>query len=945
MEQEFQTRECSQGGLGIPEAHPVFGVIVGSTLAELPLILKAQSEVRSDQVPNRLVVIDSLPYEDLRTRMIQGGWTPEQFEQALPRSSFFHLTSPFTETFDFDNPMNRSYAEMTSDPGVRRAAKHPDAPGCAGIPVLARARVESNSQELRDFLESHLQELTRVRRETLALRPGVLCFVLTTYRGATGSGASARVAAILRSVMNGGEVHLRAMMPCIYRGDNRAHANAFAAMVENQHFHRFKGGVPTKDGKLLPSPFDSVVYVFGSNRKQALGQTDGLMQLCSVMTAYTRVATQSSILARRVDLADVMPFDHEDRPTHVSQEASLSVCAIPPGVNEYIVTRWVELELADKLARFNEWCQTEALSAGEEVLTRKLAERVVDELNLSRDHLLTRLDLSPSPMNTLRAFMERVKGAVGTMKSGVIKSNIKMLPGQVQERFARFEACWSERAIELARSLPTEVLESVRAKTQAAPYIELSVLTRLREHLLSVASDAKSEAEKEKARRASAGGQLGSALNAVQEARRGMLGFIREDEVTRDAADKACDIALTASLARAQQERNEYLVQALADGLSVADAKGSLASVPSVTLALVHTKTERVAAIRQLYQIHRDQLGDRLNACGHRVQKRSPVFQRTLMFDGIRLEELDDMARAIRKSHQEVPGILGYLEGRQDLSKTLSDLLPLLPSFSDAGRSLAQILQADPAKRNQVVQLLRSCVPFTPIDREIEEQQHLRNRLDNLAILEVPGGADSQLAELFLREGVVPSRNHIVDSGEEEIRLYVLRQGLPYAALEPVERYRDRYEQYLANPGSVTPYTVPDPHKLLGIHPPRTNLADYTLRLLYLSKAVQAANLKVKPSGGFSLRYENETTSGFTVSTDQEFPDFATMKAWLAKHVNVRRSLAAELNRQLDADPSDYKARLLAVWNDSSGEEKHFVQEELFRLRVDPSNAATAAGA
>ena len=946
MEQLTQSEQAStrEGNLEIRDAHPVLGVIVGSTLAELPLILKAQSDVRLDQVPSRQVVIDSLPYEDLRTRVTQSGWTSEQFERALPRSSFFHLTSPFTGNFDFDNPMNRSYAEMTSDPGVRRAAKQPDAPGCAGIPVLARARVESNIQELRDFLESHLQDLTRVRRETLALRSGVLCFILTTYRGATGNGASARIAAILRSAIgNNGEVHLRALMPCIYRGDNRAHANAFAAMVENQFFHRFKGGIRTKDGKSLPPPFDSAVYVFGSNRKQALGATDALMQLCSIMGAYTRVATQSSILARRVDLADVMQFDHEDSPTHVAQEASLSVCAIPAGVNEYVVSKWVELELTDKLARFNEWCQTEALSAVEETHARKIAERVVDELNLTREHLLTRLDLNPSPMNTLRVFMEKIKGSVGSMQADVIRSHMKLLPTQIQERFVRFDACWSERAIDLAKSLPEEVLASVRAKTQATPHIELAVMTRLRAHLLFVASEARSEAEKDKTRRASAGGRFGTALNSVQEAR-GLFGFIREDEVTRDAADKACDIALEASLARAQQERNEHLVRVLADGLSVADGRGALASVSSVTLALVHAKIDRVVQTRQMYDTRRDQLGDRLNAYGQRIQKRSPVFQRTLMFDGVTLEQLDEIALNVRKHHPEVPGIHAYLEGRQEVTKTLLELMPLLPTFTDAGRSITEMLHSDLAKRNQVVQLLRSCVPFTPINREIEEQQGLRNRLDNLSILEVPGGADSQLADLFLRESIIPSRNHVVDSGDEEIRLYVLRQGLPYSAIEPIDRYKDRHDQYLANPGSVTPYTVPDAWQLPGIQPPRTNLVDHTLRLLYLSKALDSDILRVKPSGGCSLRFDNETATGFTISSNQDFPDFDATKTWLAKHVNVRHSMAAELIRRLDADPADYKSRLLIAWKGAAGEEKHFIQEELFRLRVDPANGAVGAG-
>ncbi|MBC8231005.1 hypothetical protein H8E77_15745 [bacterium] len=51
--------------------------------------------------------------------------------------------------------------------------------------------MEGNEQDLREFLERHLRELTQVRTQTLALLEGVKVFIITTYRGGTGTGTTA----------------------------------------------------------------------------------------------------------------------------------------------------------------------------------------------------------------------------------------------------------------------------------------------------------------------------------------------------------------------------------------------------------------------------------------------------------------------------------------------------------------------------------------------------------------------------------------------------------------------------------------------------------------------------------------------------------------------------------------------------------------------------------
>src|SRR5205823_5212528 len=371
------------------------------------------------------------------------------------------------------------------------------------------------------------------------------------------------------------------------------------------------------------------------------------------------------------------------------------------------------------------------------------------------------------------------------------------------------------------------------------------------------------------------------------------------------------------------------------------DNQGKFNSIPSATLALVHLKTERIAATQQMYRKRREQIEQLLGEYAQRIQKRSPVFQRSLIFDGVTLPDLDEASRKIWAKHSDVPALRAYLEEKHDLQSTIAELLPLLPNFSDAGRSLSQSLLVDATKRNMIVQLLRNCQPFTPIDREIEEQQQLRNRLDSLLILEIPGGADGPLANLFLREHIVPNSNHIVDSGDQEIRLYMLRLGLPYGVMQLIERYRDRHDQYLANSVSVTPYTIGNSHEIANIEPPTSNLSDHTLRLLYIAKAVLPNQLCTRPSGGYIFRHSTEATNGFRVPREEEFPNLRTMKIWLAKRVAARRALAADLNKRLDSDPSAYKRELIDAWKNASGEEKLFLQNVLFRLNVDPQPVAS----
>ncbi len=929
--------------VNIPAVHPVLVVIFGTTMAELLVVLHTQLEGMQDLVPWRGVLVDSLLYEEVITRLVQNSWPREQVMEAIPRSHFFHLTSPFSGEFDFDTPLNRSWLSTMFEPSLQRLALTPNAPGCAGTPALGRTRVEGNEPELRAFFERHLLELTQVRTETLALLPGVKVFVVTTYRGGTGTGAATPGAAILRSVMTNGDLHLHAIMPCIYLGDDRAYANAYATLRETQGLHGFGRGIPMKGGRVLKAPFETATYMFASNEAVTLGPVDALMQEAAILRAYLRVPTHTVIHARHVDLTDVIPYDLEDKPMHGRVETALSIRTVLSDTQTYLVVEWVRQELEALRDRFETWCQDRTLSPEEEARLREVVEQTIKDLNLHRSALLTRLDPSPAPTNALRNFFEQITTMIGSMKADTIKQGMAGLPAKVRDEFLKFEGSWEDRTRQLAEALPREITDYVTSKLPASPHLALASLGKIRDHLAGLVRDARKEAEHEKKKRDAAAVQLGPALNAVQEAH-GILGFINTDEVTRDAAHKACSIMLTAAMARAHQQRLEYLVQALEGEINSLDSRGKPVTISSVATVLRDRQVEQMATIRQRQAEQLNALRNAQDKLGQRIEKRSPVFQRSLLYDGMTRKMLNAEVQEIRARIPDVPLVMRFLEGTQDLPQTIAELLPLLPSYTESGRRLEEILTSDAGKRNLVVQLLRNRAPFTPLDRVVEDQQGLRNRRDTLVILEVPGGSNGTLADLMRREGIVTNLNQVVDSGEDEIRLYFLRDGLPYAAIRSLARYKERHDHYLTNPAAVTPYTMVGAHQLPDMEPSRINLRLYTEAVLYTAKAVLPHGLASRPSGGFTLRYEKDTGYEFTTTQEEFFPDFEAMISWLAKQVQIRKALEAELKQQLDHNPGNYKALLVAAWQRASAAERDHLQEALFRLKIDPYKFPDAGG-
>jgi hypothetical protein len=922
-------------GSHIQGVHPVLIVTFGSTPAEIHPILQAQLDDAPDLVPWRGVAIDSLPYEDIESRMVQSGWTKSQVAEALPRSHYFHLTSPFSTNFDFEAPLNRSWQDIIFEPALRRIAAKPEAPGCAGTPALGRARVEGNEQDLRDFFESHLQHLTQVRTETLALREGVKVFVITTCRGGTGTGATLHGSAILRSTLTGGEINLHAIMPDVYGGDDRAFANAFAMLRHNQAVHRFDGGVALKSGRVLKAPFESITPIFSSNGSVTLGPVDGMMQEAEILRAYLRAPTQQAIDSRHVDLTDVIPYDLHDMPMHIRVETAVSIRTVLPGTLEYMATEWVRQEIEHTRDRFEEWYQAKTLASEEEAQVDVAAKSAINDLNLHKDPLLARLDSSPTSANALRSFFEQISGMIGGMKAAAIKQDMTGLPNRVRDAFVKFEGTWQDRTLHLATALPREVVEYVMSKMAATPHLALAVLGRIADHLRGLAKEALEEAKRKKKKRDDAGAQLGPMLNSVQEAN--TLFIWMRDEVTRDAAHAACAVALQAALARVDQQRLEYLGQALEGEISSLDNKGKATLISSVTAHLREIQVEQTAEIRKRQAGQIEELRTQLDDLGKKIEKRSQVFQRSLLYDGLDREKLDLEVAKSRERMPNIPPVVKLLEGKQDLQQTLEDILPLLPSYAESGRSLTEILNSDPSRRNLVVQLLRNRKPFTPTDRVVEDQQGLRNRRDTLVVLEVPGGHDGLLAELMLTENIVANPNQIVDSGTDEIRLYSLRDGLPYAAIRPLQKYQERHNLYMNNSAAITPYITPNAHQYPSIEPSHTNLQFYTTSLLYRAKAVLPHKVAQRPSGEFVLHYEQETGREFSVPKEESFREFSEMVSWLAKRPPVRKALEAELKEYLNNTPNMYITNLRTAWQHASGTERDYLQESLFDLKINPT--------
>ena len=934
------------------EVHPVLILTLGSTPAEVILMIEFIKTLLDNVVPFGVISFDSLTYAELVARFEKNGWPKEAIDRSFPRHNYLQLENPITERFDFDAPIARSWNNIFFEPSLKRLAKSPMGQGCAGTPAFGRAWVEHSADAICDKVENAIQGLTRVGQDTIGLKPGILCFLLTSARGGTGSGGAAVFGGLVRSVLpEGSQLHLQLLMPSISKDDKRAHANGSAVMRELQHYHRDGGGVALKDGRVLPPPFSTVTPIFSSNGSLSLGPHDGLSQLISTLRPYLRAPTQATINAGRVDLTDVLSHDHLGRPMHITQQLAFSVRVTTPGVCEYLAASWVYRATYDALDRFNAWSGTKRWYLGEKNRVLEITDVAVDDLNLTRDVLVGRLEPSPSPTNKLRTLIEQAHTALPGMQPETIKAQMRAMPGRVREQFQDFDDVWRTKRWELSQTLTREVTQYLGEHFPLEPHLVLATSRQIRSHIAGQLVPGLQKAlSAAKAKRDAAGAQIGKALAAIAgpaPSSGGMLGWFKgnskDNSHVHQAAQKALQLIFAAGLARIEQERLEWLLDVLVGDVKRGHLQdkgrwGEAIATPSLMSALEQFEQDEVLRVRRFLTERLDTVQTCRDALAQRIDKQSPIFERSLLYDGMNRARLDAEIAAAFKDNPHPEPIKRYLLGEADLDDVIEGLFELLPSAAESGLKLTEFLLQDDSKRQFLMQLLRNTKPFTPLDRTVEDQQELTGRRDTFCVLEIPGGASSPLASVFVQEGIVSHVEKVLDSGEEEIRWLMLRDGLPYCALRPLNaKFKRCHDDHLSRSGSITPYTRAEAIHYADFAPPRVSLTVHTARVLHQFHALFPERLLVHPIQGWTLHYHKDTGYGHSAQEEYRAPHFESLVRWVAANPAVRVQLEQEIHTKLDSNLAEALKVLALAWQRSTiPDTKAHLKEVLYSLQCDP---------
>lgn len=793
----------------IPEVYPVLVVTVGTTMAELALLVHSQLSSIPDPVPMRLIVIDSLRYADVRSRLVSAGWTAAEVEAAIPRSQFLHLSNPFDPGFDFDDPANERWTDTIFEPSLRRLVVRPGGPGCGGTPALGRAWVEGNASEVRTFLDAQIQLLTQVRTRTLALQRGLRIMFVTTFRGGTGTGVALPCAGLAREAHADASISLHVVMPGVYGADERAAANAVAQLREIRQFQRDGGCVPFAGEAPLPPAFDDVCPTFESNGAVSLKADDALMRITGVILAHARARTQSAINARLSDLTDLPPFDGEGAPLHVRIETGLTVRPIHPDVEGFLATEWLCQEVDHASRSVETWVESGTLAQDETRRVREVVSSLTRDLGLGFEALGERLEPTPPSGALIRTFFERLEANVHAMSAADVQRGLAGLVLRGKDIFPPLEREWRERAASLARDLAGAIVRGAAERFPTEPHLALATLGALLGDLPAIAEQARARAASEQARRDSANTALPSALNAAQSAT-GWLGVLGRNEVTRDAAHRACEIASVACLARAAQERAAIVAQVIDGELVGRDGRGRTTSVPSLKMALNAAIDDLTTRTRQDLVRTRAEIVQARDLHALRLQRTSEIFQRSLVLPLVTPETLRAQVEQLRADREPIPPVTEFLRAEIGLSAAVDKLRPFLPCYIEGSATFEQLLQSSPTRRHEVIELLRNCPDFgfVPLRRDVQDHLAMRERRDDFLIVEVPGGVEGPIGRLVLAEGIVTRPDQIVDSGCEEVRCYYTRRGLPYHAVQPLQRYEDRYTRHCARTGNITPHST-----------------------------------------------------------------------------------------------------------------------------------------
>jgi len=929
----------------IVAVHPVLIASVGTTHAEAACVIAARMRGIPSPVPHRFLAIDSLPYEHVVGRIVKNGWPEDVVLDSLPRANYFRLTGPFSPTVSFDDPINRDWLELVFEPALQELARRQDHPGCGGTPAIGGLWAQGSFAEARDWFANHVQELTQVSLGNVALRPGMIAKMLAAGRGGTATGAAQILAAALKNVVPDAQIQLYLTAPCVYpgtRSDDRAFANTVAALREISHAHRDGGSVRLVRFGEVESPFDAVTLTFVSNGAVTLTESHALMRTSGLVLPYLRPATQRAIEERRVDLTDMRPFDDRGLPLQVRTEAAMTIQVVLPDAQIGLATAWCDAEVSAAEQRYEAFLGDGELTIEEQRTLDAVLEHVVRDERLELDALRSRIEGEAA--NVLRLRFEKARGAIPALSRAQLETEIPGFIRHLQGVFVELGETWQRQARELEKRLPPSLLGAlVRSELAVKPHLLLAGADRLASATSAVAAAARKTADGARRRRAAAGEALASALVDLQNVRSSLAGILRRDEVARNAALRALDHAQAAAQARALEE----VSQRLADALDSPTSQGHQAVVDTLRAARTHQQS----MLRERLGRQREELRRELTAIDQRLVRRAPAFDRALVYDDASLATLTSRALDLRKHHTNVPeALLGYLRGERSLEDTRADLMALLPTYRASTLSLAQLLVEQPDQRRILVELLRGATPqgashgytFAPLDRSIEEQLGLRNRRDTLLIVEVPGGASGPIGQLLLREDIVPNENRLIDSGDETVRLYYLRDNLPYGVLKDVPRYEDAYRRYVGRAGAITPHTFRDAHQIPSLISPRVDLGDHTERLLYVAKSLLPDRVVPRASGGFVFRFAADTGHGFTTTEEQVFVDFASMVSWLTKRTRERLALHDEIGRLFDDRPVEVRDALLGALQRATGREHDQLRQELLRRRIDPSSFCDA---
>jgi len=690
----------------------------------------------------------------------------------------------------------------------------------------------------------------------------------------------------------------------------------------------------------------------------ALGPVDALRQEVALIAAQLDPRTQSAYNTRHVDLNDVAPFDLDEEPTHVRLATTATIRNVDPRTLQYLA-RSAQSQLVEGLRlKLQGWVEDRQLTASEHERVRTGVRAVIESSRLTVEGLRDRMDPQPAPAAALRSLFERFETSVSGLQSKATRERVQALPAQVRHLFDKLEGVWQARSRAMATEILETVTEQLTLRLGHLPHLLLAAIPMLHRHLRDVSGQVREAAESHRLRRDHYGRLAGESLQAAQQVRTVIPFLVDRDEVARDAARAACRVIQMASGERLEEERYEALRRALDGELTATEGEDcrvvcepAIAAVEALELQLAAALQERIVELAAAVRRPGDEIGTW-------IDKSSPVFDRTLVHDGISRSELDDRAAGLVGHLSRMDEVQSFLRDQltrkeldseqleRELEAMIRVILPLVPGFSEIGRTLEEVVAQDPARRELIIEILRNRVgrPFAVVDRQVEDTQGLRNRRDTLVVVEVPGGSTGAIGRLVLNEGIVANPSNIIDSSEDRIRLTWVREGLPYAALRGIARLAERYASYMANPSTISPHTTADIDSLPTLEPKRTNIRRHVQDLLATLEVLAPERMTRRPDGIVELSYELPSDHGFAVPESRRFGDLDRATAWLIKQVGVRRVLESAIDAVYEADPEHCRRRLLDAWNQADGDDRSHLETVLSRVGVNPYQSGSANG-